>query len=119
MDSLPDASPLPPISTMLAGVVPDVFDDPVFPDDGSSLLSSAQNTLMTPFFHSSLHSSAVETTTTSGSTIFKRKMIKRKNYVFELANGLEYISNNGKPCWRFMQSILHRLTLFIQLRIGM
>jgi len=32
MDNLPDASPLTPISSMLAGIHPDEFDDPQFSD---------------------------------------------------------------------------------------
>ncbi|KAF8534961.1 hypothetical protein BDD12DRAFT_894582 [Trichophaea hybrida] len=89
MASLPEAPPLTPISSMLAGIDPDEFDDPEFSDDGSSFLSSAPNTLMTPVFgngSSSPDSSASDTTATPGSMIFKRKRIKRKSYVFESAN---------------------------------
>jgi len=39
MASLPDAPPLTPISSMLAGIDTDEFDDPVFSDDGSKSTS--------------------------------------------------------------------------------
>jgi hypothetical protein len=69
MENLPDAPPLTPISSMLAGIHPDEFDDPQFSDDGSSLLSSTPNTLVTPSF--AAESSASHTIATTGSTIFK------------------------------------------------
>jgi len=99
MASLPDAPPLTPISTMLAGIDPDGFNDPVFLDDGSSLLSSTPNTLMTPIFGNgsgSPGSSASDTTATPGSMIFKRKRIQWKSYVFEPANGQGYFMKGGK-----------------------
>jgi len=108
MNSLPDAPPLTPIVSMLAGIDPNEFDDPVFSDDGSSLLSSAPNTLKTPSFGSgsgSQDSSTSDTTqaATAGSMIYKRKRIKRKSYVFDAANGIEYTSTDGKSQWRCMQ----------------
>lgn len=85
MDNQSPPPPWTPISSILAGINPDEFDDPEFSDDGSSLLSSGPNTLMTPVFGSSSRSadsSESDTTTgpgTAGSTIFKRKKIKRKS----------------------------------------
>ncbi|KAF8533692.1 hypothetical protein BDD12DRAFT_898129 [Trichophaea hybrida] len=105
MESLPDALPLTPISSMLAGIDPNEFDDPTFSDDESSLLSSVPNTLMTPSFGTgtgSAESSASDTSPTTGSTIYKRQKIKRKSYLFNAANGVEYISKEGKLRWRCM-----------------
>jgi hypothetical protein len=104
MDNQSHPSPLTPISSMHAGINPDEFDDPEFSDDGSSLLSSAPNTLMTPVFGSSSRSadsSASDTTGpgTAGSTMFKRKKIKRKSYVFNTGNGVEYTSKEGTTHW--------------------
>jgi hypothetical protein len=109
MESLPDALPLTPISSMLAGIDPNEFDDPIFSDDESSRLSSAPNTLMTPSFGTgpgSAESSASDTSATTGSTIYKRQKIKRKSYVFNAANGVKYISKEGKQCWRCMHCII-------------
>jgi len=108
MNSIPDAPPLTTIASIHAGIDPNKFDDPVFSDDGSSLLSSAPNTLKTPTFRSgsgSQDSSASGTTqaATAGSMINQRKRIKHKSYVFDAANGIEYTSTNGKSLWRCMQ----------------
>ncbi|KAF8540608.1 hypothetical protein BDD12DRAFT_880246 [Trichophaea hybrida] len=95
MDNLPDAPPLTPISSMLAGIHLDEFDDPQFSDDGSSLLSSAPSTLVTPSF--AAESSASDTTATTGSTIFKRKKIKRQSFVFNDANEMDEINRPVHP----------------------
>ncbi|KAF8534126.1 hypothetical protein BDD12DRAFT_896995 [Trichophaea hybrida] len=106
MNNLPDAPPLTPISSMLASIHPDEFDDPQFSDVCSSLLSSAPSTLVTPSF--AAESSASDTTATTGSTIFKRKKINRKRFVFNDANGMEFTSKEGKPRWRCQHCPLAR-----------
>ncbi|KAF8535689.1 hypothetical protein BDD12DRAFT_892103 [Trichophaea hybrida] len=98
MNNLPDAPPLTAISSLLARIHPDEFDDPQFSDDGSSLLSSAPSTFVTLSF--AAESSASDTTATTGSTIFKRKKINRISFVFNDANGMEFTSQEGKPRWR-------------------
>jgi hypothetical protein len=105
MDTFTDAPPLTPISSMLADIDPNEFEDPIFSDDDSTILSSAPNTLLTPSFGSGsrstdMDSSASDTQATTGSTIFKRKKIQRTSYVFNTANGVEYTSREGRPRWR-------------------
>jgi len=105
MDTYTDAPPLTPISSMLADIDPNEFEDPIFSDDDSTILSSAPNTLLTPSFGSGsrstdMDSSASDTEAMTDSTIFKRKKIKRTSYVFNTANGVEYTSREGRPCLR-------------------
>jgi len=105
MDTFTDAPRLTPISSGLADIDPNEFEDPILSDDASTILSSAPNTLLTPSFGSgsrstNMDSSASDTHATTGSTIFKRKKIKRTSYVFNTANGVEYTSREGRPRWR-------------------
>jgi hypothetical protein len=108
MNSLPDAPPLTTIASMITGIEPNEFDDPVFSDDGSSLLSIAPNSLKTPSFGSGTGSQDPSTSdatqaSTAGSMTYKRKRIKCKSYVFAAANGIEYTSTHRKSRWRCMQ----------------
>jgi len=105
MESLPDTVPLTRISSMLAAIDSSKFDDPVFSDDTTSLLSSAPNTLMTPLFGTgsgSADCTPSDSSVTAGSTIYKQQKIKHKRYVFNAANGDEYISTQGNLRWRCM-----------------
>jgi hypothetical protein len=70
MSSLPHAPPLTPIQSMLAGIDPDEFGNPVFSNDGSSPLSTAP---IVGNSSVSRYSSAFDTTAMPGSMIFQRK----------------------------------------------
>jgi hypothetical protein len=105
MDTFTDAPPLTPISSSLADVDPNEFEDPILSDDDSAILISAPNTLLTPSLGSGswstdMDSSSSDTHATMGSSIFKRKKIIPTSYVFNTANGVEYTSREGRPCWR-------------------
>jgi len=123
-ESLYDTLHLTPMSSMLAGIDHNEFDDPAFSYDESSLLSSTPNTLMTPSFRTSTgsaESAPSDTSATTGSRIYKRQKIKRKSYVFDTANGVEYISKEGKlrcHCMHCMTLLLTTISYSILIAIG-